>query len=837
MSARRKPSPLNAPSSGRRLKGEGLWQDWMRRRKGKPFSFQEDTWKAFAHGESGLVHAPTGFGKTYAVWGGPLQQWLRENPDPSAWGKDAVPMRVLWITPLRALANDSLKSLQLPIEELGIPWRVEMRTGDTTSAVRQRQRKQFPTALVTTPESLSVLLSYEDTRAKMETLTAVIVDEWHQLLGSKRGVQAELCLARLREWFPALQVWGLSATLGNLDEAMHVLIGKEDDPNARFISAKEKKKFVLKTLIPEKQEFFPLSGHSGLHQVPKVVAALEKKKTTLLFTNTRSQTELWFQALAQARPDWVDQLAIHHGSLDRAEREIVEDRLRRGDVRCVVCTASLDLGVDFSPVEQVIQVGGPKGIARLLQRAGRSGHEPGGTSTVLGVPAHAMELVEFTAAREAAEAGLLEHQTPLDKPLDVLIQHVVTLAIGGGFQPDALFRGVRRSYAYRNLTEQEWEWVLEFVSKGGKALQVYPQFQRVSQDEDKWRVIQPDVIRFHRLSIGTITSESVVTISLMSGRYLGTMEEDFIAKLRPGDGFTFGGRHLEFIRLRDMKATVRISNKPTRNISRWMGSRTPLSSQLAAAVRRKLQEARQGIYEGPEMKAAEPVLGLQAQWSLIPDANDLLIESTRTGEGFHHFIFPFAGRLVHEGLAALTAHRLSQWQPMSIIFSMNDYGFMLTTPQEWSLDEAGWLRILSPDNLLEDIAGCLNTTELAKRHFREISRIAGLIFQGYPGQQKKVRQVQASSSLFYDVFRRYDPDNLLLYQAHREVMQQQLETTRLLATLRQTTSSQVRLSATRHLTPLSFPLWAGFIQGRATSENWADRVRRMAEQLESDRDE
>ncbi len=810
------------------------WLGWFKKLGWKPFPFQREAWAASLAGESGLVHAPTGLGKTYAVWGGPVMQWLDENPDRAKWPKHPEPIRVLWLTPLRALANDTAESLRRPLTDLGIPWTVELRTGDTTSAARQKQRKRFPTALITTPESLSLLLTHADTREKFASLTCVIADEWHELLGSKRGVQAELCLARLRQWCPGLRVWGLSATLGNLDEAMDVLLGSaRASTTSRLISAQGGKKFELQTLLPRDAERFPWAGHIGLRLLPDVIRHIEKCQTTLLFVNTRSQVELWFQALQAERPEWGDNLALHHGSVDRAQREVVEGRLRAGTVKCVVCTGSLDLGVDFSPVEQVIQVGGPKGIARMLQRAGRSGHQPGALSRILCVPAHALELVEFAAVRDAISRGEIEARVPVDCPLDVLVQHLVTLALGGGFVEAAALAEVRSTHAFRNLSDDDWRWVLDFVTRGGQSLRAYPQFRRVQQDGDLYIVNQPDIARFHRMSIGTITSDAMIRVKLMRGRFLGSTEESFIARLKHGDGFSFAGMQLEFVRVHDMTAVVRKRKKPARLVPQWLGGYMPLSSQLARAMRAKLAEAKRGEFDSPEMRAAKPVLKLQAAWSLIPDPAELLIEWTESRDGAHYFIYPFAGRLAHEGLAVLTAHRLAKIAPRTFALTMNDYGFAMTTPAALDLDEATWREVLSPENLVEDILECLNSTELARRKFREIARIAGLVFQGYPGRGKSTRQIQASSGLFYEVFSKYDPENRLLDQARREVIERQLEVRRLQDTLRQAQSMRLIVRHTERLTPLSFPLWAMWVQGQVTTEEWADRVRRMSEQLEA----
>ncbi len=817
--------------SARARKGaERRLLDWFKRQGWTPFKFQRKAWSAYLAGLSGLVHSPTGTGKTYAVSIPPILEWLAENPDSEAWPK-SVSLRILWITPLRALATDTAQSILAPITDLALPWTVELRTGDTSSATRARQRERLPSILITTPESLSLLLSYPGIREKMESLRSIVVDEWHELLGTKRGTQAELCLARLRTWFPNMKTWGLSATLGNLNQALDVLAGVQTSA-AKLISGDLKKRTEVETLIPADVEKFPWAGHLGLNLLPEVLRQIGRAKTTLLFTNTRSQAEIWFRALLAAKPEWLAEIALHHGSMDREVRQEVEMRLRAGNIRCVVCTASLDLGVDFSPVEQVIQIGAPKGVARMLQRAGRSGHQPGAVSRIVCVPAHALELVEFSAVREAISARELESRTPLERPLDVLVQHLVTVALGSGFREAAMLAEVRSSHAYRELTDAEWKWCLDFVTRGGATLKAYPQYSRVQTSGPDFIVTDPFIAKLHRMSIGTITSDSAMAVRVLRGPMLGTVEESFVGRLKPGAKFSFAGHALELVRVRDMTAYVRRTKKFSGVVPQWMGGRMPLSSQLAKVVRRRLSEARRGKFTGREMRAVKPVLEIQDRWSRVPEPDELLIERVQMRDGVHHFIFPFAGRLVHEGLAALIAHRVSQRVPASIAITLNDYGFALLSATAVSLPTEEWRKIFAKENLLEDLLACLNSAELARRQFREIARIAGLVFQGYPGSGKTTRQLQSSSGLFYDVFTRYDPQNLLLNQARREVLERQLEISRLGATIADVTAMKIVVVETERLTPLAFPLWASFVQANVTSEKWSERVRRMARQLE-----
>ncbi|HYG62841.1 MAG TPA: ligase-associated DNA damage response DEXH box helicase [Thermoanaerobaculia bacterium] len=819
-----------------------LLDSWFEQRGWASFEFQRQVWEAYLAGESGLVHAATGTGKTYAVWLGPLLEWLAENPDGSAEQaakrpvrparrQTTPPLRVLWITPLRALAADTEGSLRAPLAGLGIPWSLERRTGDTSSALRSRQRGRLPTALVTTPESVSLFLSYPEARELFSTLHLVVVDEWHELLGGKRGVQTELALARLRRWCPGLRIWGLSATLGNVDEALRTLLGEGARPG-RVVRGLDAKPVRIDSLLPDAVERFPWAGHLGLALLPRAVAAAEEGQSALIFTNTRSQTELWYQAILDARPDWAGEVALHHGSLDRKVRDWVEEALREGRLRCTVCTSSLDLGVDFAAVDRVLQVGSPKGVARLLQRAGRSGHRPGAESRVTCVPTHAFELVEVAAARRAIGDGRIEPRTPQSKPLDVLAQHLVTAAMGGGFEAGEMLAEVRTARAYHDLTAAEWEWVLDFVTRGGPALAAYPEYRRVAENDGRYGVADRGVAHRHRLSIGTITSDASVVVQYLSGGRLGTVEESFIARLRPGDRFVFAGKTLELESVRDLTAYVRKARGRSSTVPRWLGGRLPLSTHLAAAVREELEAARDGRFEGAEMEAVRPLLELQARWSILPAADELLIERLRSREGHHLFIYPFEGRLVHEGLAALFAWRLARRRPLTFTLAVNDYGFELLAADPAPLEEAVADGLLSPEGLVDDIPASLNAAEMAKRQFREIARIAGLLFEGLPGRRKPARHLQASSGLFYEVFTQYDPGNLLLLQAHREVLEQQLERSRLGRTLARLSDSRLTVVELARPSPLAFPLLIERLRATLSSEKLADRVRRMQAQLE-----
>ncbi len=870
-----------------------------------PLPFQKETWAAYRAGKSGLIHAPTGQGKTMAIYLAPLIDSLNSEG-----------CSILWITPLRALAADTLRALREAQQFYNPNLTAEARTGDTPASLRAKLRKQLPHTLVTTPESLSLMLTHEDTREKLQNLQCIIIDEWHELLGTKRGTQTELCLARLRNWLPSLQTWALSATLGNLTEAAQALQGgaasgcpttpaqnptttKKTQPKIRensrpfavknpiIISAKTNKPILIETIIPKEIDTFPWHGHIGTSLASQVIQRIESANSTLLFTNTRSQTEIWFQEILSLRPNWKNLIALHHGSLDRTERDLAESGLRDGSLKCVVATSSLDLGVDFSPVDQVIQIGSPKGIARLLQRAGRSGHQPNTPSKIIGVPTNALELIEFAAARQAASDNSIESRPPLSKPIDVLVQHLVTCAISQPFLPHEMLAEVRSTHAYQNLTYAEWHWALTHITIGGNALAAYPQYHKATiTPTGHYTVTDKKLITRHRLSIGTITSDPHVTLKFLNGQILGTVEETFISKLKPGSSFIFSGRHLSLIRFQQKTATVKISSKPSKgNIAIWNGTKMPLSSELAIAFSDIInKEGRNPSahqpepnpkspqptsslasihahsrlknpqpqptdlsaiasatadhcslitrHSSPELLAVAPILSIQKSWSRIPDSDSLLIEHTTSREGQHLFFYPFAGRLVHEGLAALLAFRISRTNPITITATQNDYAFSLTAKRGLPFLEKSLRSLLSPDNLLQDLLDCINSAELARRQFREIARVSGLILQQIPGRSSPSdRQLQSSASLLFEVLQRYDPSNLLLTQAHNEILERQLELTRLKASLEKIQTLPFTLIETKKLSPFAFPLWADRLQATHITADATTRLEAMLQEL------
>jgi ATP-dependent Lhr-like helicase len=817
-------------------------QAWFAARGWQPFAFQREVWAAMAAGESGLLHATTGSGKTYAAWLGALQR-ARRGPG----------LQVIWLTPMRALAADTARALQAPLPAFAAfaalqpGWTVGQRTGDTPSAERARQDRRWPAALVTTPESLSLMLTREAAAAELAGVHTVVVDEWHELIGNKRGVQVQLALARLRRFNPGLVVWGLSATLGNLDESMRTLCGAAP---SRLVRGRIDKALTIDTLLPIEPGRFSWGGHLGAQMQPAVVDEIERTAagggTTLVFTNTRSQAEIWYQLLLTARPDWAGVVALHHGSLDKPTREWVELGLKEGRLKAVVATSSLDLGVDFLPVERVLQIGSAKGVARLLQRAGRSGHAPGRASRVTLVPTNTLELVEAAAARRAALAGRVEARRSPEQPLDVLVQHLVTVALGGGFAAnpkpgggfgaDELFDEVRTTEAYRSLPREAFDWVLAFVERGGDSLTSYPEYHRVALVDGRWRVPDRGIARRHRLQVGTIVSDASMAVKWLSGGTLGQVEEGFIARLNKGDHFVFAGRVLEYVRTQDMAAYVRVGSRKKGVVPSWAGGKMPLSSELADSVLTLLTEAAADPsvpHADIEMQAAAPMLQAQARLSRLPRQGELLVESYTSREGQHHFIYPFAGRNVHIGLAQLLAWRLARDAPNTFSLSVNDYGLEILAVQPVELGPAQQAALFDVGTLTADVLASLNAGHLAQRRFREIARVAGLVFGGYPGAPKSLRQLQASSSLFFEVFRQYDAGNRLLNQAEREVLAQELDLDRLGLTLARLAALPMRRVTLQAPSPFALPLMVERLREQLTTEKLKDRLDRMLADAES----
>ena len=802
-------------------------KEWFDSKGWTAFDFQMDAWAAFLNGENGLVNAPTGSGKTYSLLIPILLEFIRNHAGKKKLKEPSL--QAIWITPIRALSKEIELSANRAIEGLGLQWRVGIRSGDTSLKDRTRQKTHPPELLITTPESLHLLLAQRDYAEFFKDLKAIVADEWHELMGSKRGVQVELALSRLKTISPGLKIWGISATIGNMDQALEALLGNYyHEKKFTVIKADIEKKVEVVSVLPDSLERMPWSGHLGIQLLEKVIEIVKGSSTTLIFTNTRSFAEIWYQRMLDKAPELSGLIAMHHGSISQELRSWVEDQLHEGRLKAVVCTSSLDLGVDFRPVETVIQVGGPKGIARFLQRAGRSGHQPGAVSRIYFVPTHSLELMEAAAIREAINRKIVEDRIPYVRSFDVLIQYLITLAVSDGFDADVTYREITTTFCYSSVTLDEWHWLLNFITTGGDSLQAYDEYRKVIIRNNLYKVESRTIAMRHRLSIGTIVGDSSLFVRLLSGKYLGTIEEYFISRLNPGDVFWFAGRNLELVRIKEMEAQVRKSNRKSGAVPSWQGGRMPLSSQMSEMIRIKMDAVVNGLEHDEEMIFLKPLFDLQRQRSILPGKNEFLVEYFQSTEGYHAVMYPFEGRFVHEGLAALMAYRIAQIQPITFSIAMNDYGFELLSDQPIPIDEAIETNVLGYDDLFRDIQASINSTEMARRKFRDIAAISGLVFKGYPGKPVKDRHLQSSSQLFFNVFHDYDTHNLLLHQAFEEVMDFQLEEARLRRALERIAKQRIVITRPDKPTPFAFPIIVDHLREKLTTEKLEDRIKRMA---------
>lgn len=808
-------------------KGQQIVEKWFKSRDWKPFEFQKETWNKYASGLHGLVNAPTGSGKTYSMLGAVVANYIDQHP--KNWQEPTKGLQLIWITPIRALSKEIELSAHRLLDGIGLPWSVGVRTGDTSTKERAKQKRNMPQILITTPESLHLLLAQKKYPQTFKKLSCIVCDEWHELMGSKRGVLMELALSRLKTVAPKLSIWGISATIGNMEESMQVLLGSyyKEKPWA-FVKSDIKKRIEVVSVLPDDVEKFPWSGHLGIKLLTKVIPILEESKTALIFTNTRAQCEIWYQRILDVAPDLAGQIAMHHGSISKELRDWVENALHQGQLKAVVCTSSLDLGVDFRPVETIVQIGGPKGVARFAQRAGRSGHQPGALSKIYFVPTHSLELVEAAALRRAIDENYMEERTPYIRSFDVLTQYLTTLAVSEGFLPDEVLPEILSTFCYESISEEEWNWCLSYITTGGESLNSYDEYKKVEVEEGGlYKVNSRRTAMRHRLQIGTIVSDTLLSVKFVSGGRIGNIEEWFISKLQPGDVFWFAGRSLELVRIKEMVVQVKLSKQKNGKVPSWQGGRMPLSSNLSFMLREKLQEAILQTGEDIELKTIQPLLAFQAERSHVPQADEFLIELFESKEGYHCCMYPFDGRFVHEGIASLLAYRISLLQPISFSIAFSDYGFELVSDQPIPIQAVLDNDLFTTDFLMDDIQNSVNASEMARRRFRDIAGISGLVFKGYPGNYKADKHLQSSSQLFFDVFRDYEPTNLLYKQAYDEALEFQLEYSRLRKALERIGQQKFVVVQLEKPSPFSFPIMVDRLRERFVAEDLEQRVHKM----------
>ena len=814
--------------------------EWFQSKGWAPRRHQLDVLDAWKAGASALLIAPTGAGKTLAGFLPTLEDLIAQPMDG---------LHTIYISPLKALAVDVHRNLTTPIEEMGLPITVETRTGDTPAGRRQRQRYAPPNILLTTPEQLALLVSHGDAGRMFSGLRRIVLDELHALVTSKRGELLSLGIARLARLAPQLRITALSATVKKPETLRDWIAQPVPDAPARLLLAAGGAKPELAILRSD--ERVPWAGHSTAYAVPDLYETIKQHKTTLLFVNTRSQAEMLFQWLWAINEDGLA-IALHHGSLSVEQRRKVESAMSAGALRAVVCTSTLDLGIDWGDVDLVVQVGAPKGSSRMLQRIGRANHRMDEPSKALLVPSNRFEVLECEAAVEAVHENHQDSEDPHAGAYDVLAQHILGMACAAPFLADDLFAEIRRAWPYRDLAREQFDRVLDFVATGGYALRAYERYARLRRNPDgTWRVANANVIQQYRLNIGTIIEEPMVKVRLVRGRghkrgqstgpigrmgrVLGEMEEYFFDTLTPGDTFMFGGEVVAFEGMHETEAYVSRAVSGDPKIPSYMGGKFPLSTYLAERVRRILATPGQWT-KLPEQTA--DWLRLQRDFSVLPGRESLLVETFPRGALNYMVCYPFEGRLAHQTLGMLLTRRLERdrARPLGFVASeyalavwgLGDMSAMVRTGR-LSLDE-----LFSEDMLGDDLEAWLDESALMKRTFRNCAIIAGLIERRHPGKEKTGRQITMSADLIYDVLYQHEPDHILIQATRHDAARGLLDIERLGHFLRRIRKHIVHKPLDR-ISPLAVPVMLDigrepiFGEGRETAmAEAADELMREA---------
>ncbi|MGH6735088.1 MAG: ligase-associated DNA damage response DEXH box helicase [Methyloceanibacter sp.] len=816
---------------------------WFRARGWRPRDHQLELLERVSAGRDTLLIAPTGGGKTLAGFLPSLVDLTaRAAPKPQA----RAGIHTLYVSPLKALATDIARNLATPVAEMGLPITLETRTGDTPPSRRARQRMLPPDILLTTPEQIALMLSHKSAAELFGKLRCVILDELHALASSKRGDLLALDLARLRTLSPEVTAVGLSATVARPSELAAFLVanrGQAATRLAEIVTAASGAKADIAILRSEAE--LPWAGHSARYALPEMYAAIKAHRLSLMFVNTRSQAEMLFHELWRYNDDNLP-IALHHGSLDVGQRRKVEAAMVAGKLRAVVCTSTLDLGIDWGDVDLVINVGAPKGASRLAQRIGRANHRLDEPSKALLVPANRFEVMECQAALEAAEEGAQD--TPPTRPgaLDVLAQHVLGMACAEPFDPDLLYREVTSAAPYQGLTREGFDKIVSFVATGGYALANYERYAKLKRTPDgKYRIAHPRIAQQYRLNVGTIVEAPMLRVRLArlkggalkpksmlaAGRVLGEVEEYFIEQLSPGDTFVFAGEVLRFEGLREMDAIVTRAHAADPKVPAYEGGKFPLSTYLADRVRHMLAE------RGSWLKLPAQVsdwLRIQAEFSVVPGADEMLIETFPRGQRHYLVCYPFEGRLAHQSLGMLLTRRLERARAAPLGFVANEYALAI-----WGLNDMSEMvrtgrldlaLLFDEDMLGDDLDAWLAESNLMKRSFRVCAIISGLIERRHPGQEKTGRQMTVSSDLIYDVLRQHEPDHILLKAAFADAATGLIDVHRLGDFLKRI-DGRIRHSALSHVSPLAVPVMLEIGRESVPGDAGESLLRETAEEL------
>ena len=767
--------------------------DWFAARGWRVRRHQLDMLAASQAGQHGMLVADTGAGKTLAGFLPTLAAFC-----PSVLAGEAPPdgLHTLYVSPLKALAHDVQRNLVTPVKEMGLDIRIETRSGDTPSDRKKRQRTRPPHVLLTTPESLSLLLSFPDSLELFKGLKRVVVDEIHAFATQKRGDLLALSLSRLQAIAPDMQRVGLSATVASPEEFREWLAPWGDLDSVALVYGEKGAEPEVEILLPQ-DEYVPWGGHAATWAIPQLYEEIRRNRTTLVFTNTRFLAEYIFQNLWNANEENLP-IGIHHGSLSKESRRKVEGAMARGELRALVCTASLDLGVDWGDIDLVVQMGAPKGSSRLLQRIGRAGHRLDTPSRALLVPGNRFEFLEAMAAKEAVDEGMRDGEDFRPGTLDVLAQHVMACACAAPFREKELLAEVRSSLAYSWVDEELWSRVLNFVATGGYALKAYDKFRRITRDADgTWRLTHPDQAHKHRMNAGIIVDSEMLNVRFRNGRSLGRVEERFAAALSPGDTFQFSGMTLEVEQLKDTDLVVRASTKAAM-IPSYGGLRLPLTTHLADRVRGLLVD-RAGWGRFPD--DVREWLEVQDWRSQLPGPDNLLVESFPHGGREYTVYYTFAGWNANQSLGMLITKRMEDMGLMPGGFVANDYSLGV-----WGLKPVrDPLPLLSPDILTDEFVDWVQQSHLLRRAFREVAVISGLVERQHPGKRKTGRQVTFSTDLIYDVLRKYEPDHVLMQAAWADARSKLTDIARLAEVLETAAQRVVHVELDK-VSPLAVPI-------------------------------
>ena len=781
--------------------------NWFASKSWMPRPHQLEMLELGLQGQSALLISPTGGGKT-------LAGFLPTLVDLAA-PHETDGIHTLYISPLKALAVDIARNLEAPIADMALPISVETRTGDTSYAKRQRQRQKPPDVLITTPEQITLLIADPSAGHLLRNLKCVIIDELHSIVSQKRGVLLSLALSRLRTHAPGARFTGLSATVADPD-ALRAWLAPMGTPLVTLVLGKAGAPPRIRIL--DSVERVPWSGHSARYSIPEVYETIKTAKMALLFVNTRSQAELLFQELWNANEDLLP-IALHHGSLDVMQRRKVEAAMADGKIKAVVCTSTLDLGIDWGDVDLVVQVGAPKGSSRLLQRIGRANHRLDESSNALLVPSNRFEVLECVAARHAAEEGAQDSEYPMTRKLDVLAQHIIACACAGPFTADALFAEVKSAFTYRTLKRERFDQVLDYVATGGYALKSYERYAKLKQDKDgQWRLAHPQLVLRYKMNMGTIIQNEMMKVRLSSvkmrqgrrtvlgGRVIGELEEYFLSQLALGDTFLFGGDVLRFEGMDEFGALATRAPGKEPKIPSYAGGKFPLSTYLAERVRGIIADKAQWQFLPPQVR---DWLSLQSWASVLPRADQMLVETFPRAERHYLVCYPFEGRLAQQTLGMLLTRRLERWGGKPLGFVASEYALVI-----WMVGDISSMiangrislaKLFDEDMLGDDLEAWLAESNMMKSAFRNCAIIAGLVERNFPGKEKTQRQVTVNTDLIFDALRSHQPDHILLRAAWEDASDGLINVERLGAMLKRI-KGHILHQALDRVSPLAVPV-------------------------------